>query len=125
MAALWANNIAAIFPIIETKTILHGDSLLLRNDKRLEMRREKPRRSSSGVIKKVEASLAAARWPVAKRATRRFQLDLLKSQLKVDHASLYSAQRLQPFFAFMPTKPFPTVVLIAVLVAIATAIKQF
>src|SRR5882757_7781869 len=38
---------------------------------------------------------------------------------------LYSAQRLQPFFErYMPSKPFATVTLIAVMVAVATALKQ-
>ena len=51
---------------------------------------------------------------------------MLETKIKVDRASIYSAQRLQPFFdRFLPSKPFPTVALIALMVAAATALKQF
>ena len=122
VAALWGANIAAIFPIIETT--LHGDSLLTWNNKRLE-RAEKSFTDHQAEIQKVEASQAAAKDPTAKRDLE-LQLNVLQTQLKLDRANIYSAQRLQPFFArFLPSKPFPTVVLIASLVAVATAIKQF
>ncbi len=122
VATLWGANIAAIFPIIETT--LHGDSLLTWNNKRLE-RAEKSLADKLTKIKEIEARLAAAGGPAVKRDLG-LQLDILQTQLKMDRANIYSAQRLQPFFArFLPAKPFPTVVLIAALVAVATAMKQF
>jgi subfamily B ATP-binding cassette protein MsbA len=122
VAALWGANIAAIFPIIETT--LHGDSLLTWNNKRLE-RAEKGFADRQAEIQKVEASQAVAKDPTAKRDLE-LQLSVLRTKLKLDRANIYSAQRLQPFFErFLPSKPFPTVVLIAALVAFATALKQF
>jgi ATP-binding cassette subfamily B protein/subfamily B ATP-binding cassette protein MsbA len=121
VAALWGANIAAIFPIIETT--LHGDSLLTWNNKRLE-RAEKSLADHQAEVKRIEASQAAAKDPAARRDLG-LQLNVLQTQLKMDRANIYSAQRLQPFFArVLPDKPFPTVVLIATHVAVATALKQ-
>ena len=50
---------------------------------------------------------------------------MLKTQIKLDRAGIYSAERCSRIFArFMPSKPFATVTLIALLVAAATALKQ-
>ena len=122
VAALWGANIAAIFPIIETT--LHGDSLLTWNNKRLE-RATKSLADHEVQLKTLETNEAAAK-DAAKKRELGLQINVVQTQLKMDHANIYSAHRLQPFFArFLPDKPFPTVVLIASLVAIATAIKQF
>ena len=121
VAALWGANIAALFPIIETT--LHGQSLQDWNQKRLDSS-EKSLAAHEAEVKDLEKRLAAA--PNAEAKTElSFQLDMLKSRIKMDRAGLYSAQRLQPFFErFLPSKPFTTVTLIAVLVAGATALKQ-
>jgi ATP-binding cassette subfamily B protein/subfamily B ATP-binding cassette protein MsbA len=122
VAALRGANIAAIFPIIETT--LHGDSLLTWNNKRLE-RAEKSLADHEVELRKLQASFDAALDPVAKRELG-LQLTVAQTHVKMDHANIYSAKRLQPFFArFLPEKPFPTVTLIACLVAGATALKQF
>jgi subfamily B ATP-binding cassette protein MsbA len=121
VAALWGANIAAIFPIIQTT--LNGESLQEWNQKRLDTA-EKSLTVHQTQIDDLQKKAAAAPDGPAKHELS-FQLDLLKSQLKVDHASLYSAQRLQPYIVrYLPRKPFATVVLIATIVAIATAIKQ-
>src|SRR3954471_11279275 len=93
VAALWGANIAAIFPIIETT--LHGDSLLTWNNKRLE-RAEKSLVDHQAEVKKLETSRSAAGDPGAKRDLE-LQLAVLQTQLKMDRANIYSAQRLQPF----------------------------
>lgn len=121
VAALWGANIAAIFPIIQTT--LNGESLQEWNQKRLDAA-QKSLATHQTQIDDLQKKAAAAPERSAKHELS-FQLDLLQSQLKVDRASLYSAQRLQPYIVrYMPTKPFATVVLIATVVAIATAIKQ-
>src|SRR4051794_21407788 len=92
VAALWGANIAAIFPIIETT--LHGDSLLTWNTKRLE-RAEKSLAEHEAELKKLEAARSAATEPDNKRELG-LQLSAVETQIKVDRASVYSAQRLKP-----------------------------
>src|SRR5438094_27320 len=121
VAALWGANIAAIFPIIETT--LHGESLQTWNQKRIDAA-EKNLVWHQTQIKDLEHRSSATTDEAAKRELA-LQLDVARTQIKVDEASVYSAQRLQPFFDnYLPSRPFPTVVLIAVAVAVATAIKQ-
>src|SRR3954467_8587186 len=121
VAALWGANIAALFPIIETT--LHGQSLQEWNQKRWDDS-EKSLAAHEEEAKKLEETVAAAKNEADKRDVV-FKLDMLKTQIRVDHASVYSAKRLQPFLSrYMPSKPFATVTLIALLVAAATAIKQ-
>jgi ATP-binding cassette, subfamily B, bacterial MsbA len=122
VAALWGANIAALFPIIETT--LHGQSLQEWNEKRMETAQTNLAKHEAEA-KKIAEQQATAADPAAKRELG-FQLEMLKAQVKVDHASFYSAQRIQPYLErFMPSKPFATVTLIAVMVAVATAVKQF
>src|SRR5262245_6893254 len=80
VAALWGANIAAIFPIIETT--LHGDSLLTWNTKRLE-RAQQSLTEHEANRKKLEADLAAAADPSAKREAQ-LQLDMLATRMKID-----------------------------------------
>jgi ATP-binding cassette subfamily B protein/subfamily B ATP-binding cassette protein MsbA len=121
VAALWGANIAAIFPIIETT--LHGESLQKWNQKRI-VRAKESLLAHEAELKQLQAKPPAAN-PQAKRDLD-FQLEVLRTKIQVDKASVYSAERLQPFFErFLPSKPFTTVVLIAGFVAVATAIKQF
>jgi ATP-binding cassette, subfamily B, bacterial MsbA len=122
VAALWGANIAALFPIIETT--LHGESLQTWNKKRLE------RAQANLVTHEAEIADLERRIPLADNANARRELELTLSarqtQRRVDRASLYSAQRLQPLFErFLPSKPFATVVFIVILVAMATGLKQF
>jgi ATP-binding cassette subfamily B protein/subfamily B ATP-binding cassette protein MsbA len=121
VAALWGANIAAIFPIIETT--LHGQSLQEWNTSRLAAS-QKSLSEHEEEAQRLEQLRSASTDPTEKQDFD-FKLDVLETQMKFDRASIYSAQRLQPFFArFMPSKPFATVVLIALLVAAATALKQ-
>jgi ATP-binding cassette, subfamily B, bacterial MsbA len=121
VAALWGANIAALFPIIETT--LHGQSLQDWNEKRLETA-QSSLAAHEKEAQKLQQQRAASR-DVAEIRDLGFKLDVLQTQLRMDRASVYSAQRLQPFFSrFMPSKPFATVTLIAAMVAVATAIKQ-
>ncbi|MCI0335152.1 MAG: ABC transporter ATP-binding protein/permease [Planctomycetes bacterium] len=122
VAALWGANIAAIFPIIETT--LHGESLQTWNQKRLE-KAEHSLANHKAKILELQKRRAAAADSETKRELG-FQLDLLQTQIKVENARIYSAERLQPLFErFLPSKPFATVTLIALFVAVATAVKQF
>jgi subfamily B ATP-binding cassette protein MsbA len=121
VAALWGANIAALFPIIETT--LHGQSLQQWNQKRMDDGQASLAAHEADIAK--HEQLIAAAKDEKQKAELQFELDLLKTQIKVDQASIYSAKRLQPFFErYMPSKPFATVTLIAVLVAVATALKQ-
>ncbi len=122
VAALWGANIAALFPIIETT--LHGQSLQEWNKTRLN-NAQKSLADHEAEAQKLEQQRSTTADLQQKRDLG-FQLDMLQAKIKVDRAGVYSGQRLQPFFErFMPSKPFSTVALIALMVAVATAIKQF
>src|SRR5262245_20530011 len=122
VAALWGANIAALFPIIETT--LHGESLQSWNKKRLE--------KAEANLKAHEAEIADLQERIAQAANANDRRELALSlssrqtQLRVDRASVYSAERLQPVFdRFLPSTPSATVVFIVILVALATGLKQF
>jgi ATP-binding cassette subfamily B protein/subfamily B ATP-binding cassette protein MsbA len=122
VAALWGANIAALYPIIETT--LNGESLQNWNQKRL-----------------VEGEQSvAANLPLAEQLQTRIQqstndgeirelslqLDVLRTKIGIGRAKASMARRLQPWFdRLLPTRPFPTVLLIVSLVAVATFFKQF
>jgi len=121
VAALWGANIAALFPIIETT--LHGQSLQTWNQQRL-VRSQEQLAAHEAELRELERRAALVAGPEEQR-TLQLQVDMLQTRLRVDRAGVYSAERLQPFIdRFLPTDPFHTVVLIVVLVAIATALKQ-
>src|SRR6195256_3169843 len=121
VAALWGANIAAIFPIIQTT--LNGESLQSWNQKRLDAA-EKSLTAHQAQIEDLEKKIAATADGAAKHDLS-FQLDLTNSLIKVDRASLYSAQRLQPYIVrYLPSNPFPAGVLTPTVSASATAIKQ-
>jgi ATP-binding cassette subfamily B protein/subfamily B ATP-binding cassette protein MsbA len=122
VAGLWGANIAALFPIIETT--LHGQSLQDWNKDRLEASQKKLATHEANAVelrRRIELAGAAA-----DRRELELQLDMLETRIQMARASVYSAQRLQPLFErVLPTRPFPTVAMIALLVAAATALKQF
>src|SRR6185436_14189651 len=89
VAALWGANIAAIFPIIQTT--LNGESLQEWNQKRLDTAK-KSLTTHQAQIEDLQKKLAAAADGPAKHELS-FQLDMTRSQIKVDRASLYSAER--------------------------------
>ncbi len=122
VATLWGANIAAIYPIIETT--LHGQSIQEWNRQRLQKAQNElaAREAESLDLKRRVAAAGNA----AERRELAFQQDVLQTRIHVAKASVYSARRLQPFFdRWLPRKPFTTVTLIALLVAAATALKQF
>ena len=122
VATLWGANIAAIYPIIETT--LHGQSIQEWNRQRLQNAQKQlaAREAESLELKRRMAAAGNA----AERRELAFQQDVLQTRIHVAKASVYSARRLQPFFdRWLPRKPFTTVTLIALLVAAATALKQF
>jgi ATP-binding cassette, subfamily B, bacterial MsbA len=121
VAALWGANIAALFPIITTT--LHGQPLQTWNQERLDQAQK------DLTAHRAEISDLECRLPQAANAKDgqqlKIQIEMLQAQVKVDQASVFSAQRLKPFFdRFLPSKPFPTIVLIVVMVVLATALKQ-
>lgn len=122
VATLWGANIAAIYPIIETT--LHGQSLQEWNQERLK-KAEKDLAARENEIRELEHRMALAD-NAADRRELEFQQQLLETRIHVAKASVYSARRLQPVFdRLLPKTPFATVTLIALLVAAATAVKQF
>ncbi len=122
VASLWGANIAALFPIIETT--LHGQSLQEWNRNRLTAAQTNLT-THEGDLRRLQAEHDAAKDPKHQRDLS-FEVEMLQAKVRVDRASVYSAQRLQPFLErFMPSKPFATVTLVVIVVAIATAVKQF
>ncbi len=121
VAALWGANIAALFPIIETT--LHGQSLQEWNQKRIQDGQANLDAHEESATK-LEQTIAATK-DATDKSKLAFDLDVLKTQIEVDHASVYSAQRIQPFLSrYMPSKPFATGTVLALLVALATALQQ-
>jgi ATP-binding cassette subfamily B protein/subfamily B ATP-binding cassette protein MsbA len=122
VATLWGANIAALYPIIETT--LHGQSLQEWNQVRLKKAQTElaAREAEKRELDRRKALTEIA----AQRRELEFQQQLLETKIHVAKASLYSARRLQPLFdRLLPRTPFATVTLIALLVAAATALKQF
>jgi ATP-binding cassette subfamily B protein/subfamily B ATP-binding cassette protein MsbA len=121
VAALWGANIAAIFPIIQTT--LNGETVQVWNQKRIDAAEQKLK-AHLAQVDDLQKRLATTTDAAVKRDLT-FKLDVAQAQMKVDRASKRSAEWLQPYFdRYMPAKPFTTVVLIAVMVAVATVIKQ-
>jgi subfamily B ATP-binding cassette protein MsbA len=120
VAALWGVNIAALGPIIQTT--LNGKSLQTWNHDRLV-------KSQSDLAAHVaEVADVERQIPQAVGQQKRdleLQVSIARASVKIDRTSIYSAERLQPLLErFLPNDPFSTVVLIVVLVAAATALKQ-
>src|SRR6478609_8144096 len=84
VAALWGANIAAIFPIIQTT--LNGESLQEWNQKRLDAAQKSLTTHQTQIDDLQKKAAAAPDGPDKHELS--FQLDLLRSQLKVDRASL-------------------------------------
>lgn len=121
VAALWSANIAALYPIIETT--FHGQSLQEWNRARLESH-QKSLAAHEAKLREIEDRVAKSPNEEV-RAIVTLEREVAQTQCQVERASIYSAQRLQPYFErFMPSKPFATVALIALFVAVATALKQ-
>ncbi len=116
VAALWGANIAALFPIIQTT--LNGESLQSWNRQRLTAA-QADLAAHEAELAPLEKRVAAA--APAERADLNVQLDVLRTRVRIDQASVYSAQRLQPFFdRYLPSEAFSTVVFIVALIAVAT-----
>jgi ATP-binding cassette subfamily B protein/subfamily B ATP-binding cassette protein MsbA len=120
MAALWGANIAALFPVIETT--INGESLQRWNERRIE--------GSLTNVNRLQAE-----WEEMGRTMpphtdenyqlQRFKKDLVKTKLQSEQLTLASRQRLQPWLErFLPSQPFPTVVLVLCFVAFGTLLKQ-
>jgi ATP-binding cassette, subfamily B, bacterial MsbA len=120
VAALWGANIAALFPIIETT--LHGKPLQAWNQERLDQAKQ-DLAAHQAAIEDVNRRLPNAN--AADQRELKVQLEVLQTQVHVDQGGIFSAERLKPIFdRYLPTKPFPTVVFVVVLVVLATALKQ-
>jgi ATP-binding cassette, subfamily B, bacterial MsbA len=121
VAALWGANIAALFPIIETT--LHGKPLQAWNQERLDQAKH------DLTAHEAEIGVLQGRLPLTAndkgQREIKLQLEMLQAQIQVDQATLGSAEHLKPILErFLPSKPFPTVVLIVLLVVLGTALKQ-
>ena len=119
-AALWGANIAALFPIIETT--LKGDSLQNWNLERIAKATEAVGRKEleiAALEQRLEAAAEGDKKPLG------FELEVLRTRLQTERYSLRSRQWLQPFFdRYLPSKPFPTVLLIVSFVILGTLLKQ-
>jgi ATP-binding cassette subfamily B protein/subfamily B ATP-binding cassette protein MsbA len=123
VAALWSLNIAALFPIIETT--MGGQSLQTWNQKRLE-KSQAALAAHEAEFLDLQKQLARPNIDPRQQQELQLRLDVLQTRVKLARASVSLAKRLQPFLdRFLPSKPFTTVTFIALLVAAATALKQF
>ena len=120
VAALWGANIAALFPIIETT--LHGESLQQWNQKRMDSAQ------TNLAAHEAESRKSRRRSPPVKI---RKSSKICPSNRCAENANqdgscqrVFSAADAAIFRRYMPSKPFATVTLIAVMVAVATALKQ-
>jgi len=119
-AALWGANVAALFPVIETT--LSGRSIPEGNQQRLKDA-EKAIADHQAEIARLKRELPAA-GPDAQKKKRR-DIDLARAKILIAEKNAESARNLQPFFdRYLPDKPFPTVLLIVGVIAVATALKQ-
>lgn len=120
VAALWGLNIAALFPIIQTT--LSGKSLQQWNHERGAAAQQ----SLDGHLAELaEAERQLAGAGPAERQPLEFQRGVLETRIKVDRKAVAAAQWLQPWVdQWLPADPFKTVVLIVVLVAVGTLLKQ-
>ncbi len=121
VAALWALNIAALYPIIETT--LNGQSLQEWNQQRLQQA-EQAVAQNEPLAAQLQQQLSQSTDPAEQRQIR-LQLDVAQTKLSFGRATVATSRRLQPWFdRLLPRRPFPTVVLIVSLVAVATMLKQ-
>jgi ATP-binding cassette subfamily B protein/subfamily B ATP-binding cassette protein MsbA len=121
VAALWGFNIAALFPIIETT--LNGQSLQTWNEQRLVKAQEDVASRQAEAVD-LARRLAAAPNEDEKRNLA-FQNEVAAAKTKVAEAQARFAQKLQPWIdRLLPSEPFPTVVMVVCMVALATGLKQ-
>ncbi len=119
-AALWGANIGAIFPIIETT--LQGDSLQHWNLDRIA--------KNKAAIQDLQAQIASldknqTSASTAAQQQLNLQLEMLRGRLQAELYALGSSEKLQPYLdRFLPSRPFPTVLLIVSLVFLSTLLKQ-
>jgi ATP-binding cassette subfamily B protein/subfamily B ATP-binding cassette protein MsbA len=119
-AALWVANIGALSPIIQTT--LNRQSLQDWNRGRAA--------DAAGNIKKLDAQIAVATKTVdaasdgEKKKSLAFDLDVLRGKRRAEQLTIASSERLQPFLEYLPSKPFPTVLVIVSAVLLATILKQ-
>ncbi len=119
-AALWVANIGALFPIIQTT--LNGQSLQDWNNKRAT-EAAKETKVLDAQIATSEQEFKATSDPDQKKKLG-FQLDVLRGKKQAEQLTLASSLRLQPYLEYLPSKPFPTVLLIVAAVVLATILKQ-
>ena len=119
-AALWVANIGALFPIIQTT--LNGHSLQDWNNKRAT-EAAKETKVLDAQIATSEQKFKATSDPDQKKKLG-FQLDVLRGKKQAEQLTLASSLRLQPYLEYLPSKPFPTVLLIVAAVVLATILKQ-
>ena len=119
MAMLWGANIVALFPAIET--IVHGDNLQSWNEKRIIAAREKV----AALQTNYQESVLPPKTDDSYHKLR-LKKDLLGTKLNAEQAALQSHERLQPWLQkWLPSQPFPTVILVLALVVCGTILKQF
>ena len=119
-AALWGANIMAMFPIIQTT--LNGKSIP-------EWNQQRAKDAGKHIADhQTEAAQLEREIPAADPAAQkkiRLEIDRLRTRILEEDVVVRSALKWQPTFdAYLPTKPFPTVLLIVGVIAASTALKQ-
>ena len=119
-AALWGANIAAMFPIIQTT--LNGKSIPEWNQQRVKDAREHVA-DHQAEIAQLEQEIPLAE--PAEQRKKRLEIDRLQMQILGEEKVAQTAIDWQPFLDNnLPSKPFPTVLLIVCIIAGSTALKQ-
>ena len=120
VAALWTFNIGALFPIIQTT--LNGQSLQSWNQQRIDL--------AATELKALETEIANLNQKLA-QAEKQTRQSLEHARKKAERHktnaefTIWWTSKIQPLFErWMPSEPFPTVVLAVCIVVAATALKQ-
>jgi ATP-binding cassette subfamily B protein/subfamily B ATP-binding cassette protein MsbA len=120
VACLWGANLGTVYPFVEV--VMDGKSMRDWVDRRIETARTHIRELRDG-INELERQLPAADPPQRDRIQR--ALDQKQSNLVAAERVLATSVRFQPLIhRYTPARPFPTLVLIVVLLLLGTMLKD-
>ncbi|MFM7072648.1 MAG: ABC transporter transmembrane domain-containing protein, partial [Planctomycetota bacterium] len=128
-ASLWGTNIAALFPIIETT--LHGQSIPQWNRQRQQSseREIAALRAEFETLSTTKSTATPAGSPEPEAGQEKrlaLEIEVVRARLWRAEQAYASSVRLGPWLdRYLPASPFQTVVMIVILIACSTAVKQF
>ncbi len=120
VACLWGANLGTVYPFVEV--VMDGKSMRDWVDRRIETSRTQIRQLRNG-IHELEPQLPAAEPSRRDRIQR--ALDQKQSDLVAAERVLATSLRFQPLIhRYTPARPFPTLVLIVLLLLLGTMLKD-